>query len=100
MKYKEFIIEVFIRIELKIIKIFLIQFSNNSIRDFGVFNIKIIYSVDNYTHKIKGFLLYKLIIIQLFDIVYKPISNYSIIFNAFDFEVFIHICFYRLIKYR
>ena len=99
LKYKEFIVQILVRVELKIIKILLIKFSNNSIRDFRVSNVKVIYNFDDYTHIIKGFLSYKSIIIQLFDIVYKSISDYPIIFNAFDFEVFVHIYFYRRIKY-
>ena len=99
LKYKKFIVEIFIRVELKIIKILLVQFLNNSIRDIRVFNVKVIYNVDNYIYIIKGFLSCESIIIQLFNIIYKSISNYSTIFNALDFEVFVHICFYRRIKY-
>ena len=54
LKYEEFIVEVFIRVKLRIIEILLIQFSNNSIRGFKVFNVKVIYSVDDYVYIIKG----------------------------------------------
>ena len=53
LKYEEFIIEIVVRIELKIIEILLIQFSNNIIRNFEIFNVKVIYNVDDYIYKVK-----------------------------------------------
>ena len=63
LKYKKFIIEIVVRIESRIIEILLIQFSNNLIQDFEISDIKVIYNVDNYIHKTKGFLSYESIII-------------------------------------
>ena len=63
LRYEEFIIEIVVRIELRIIEVLLIQFSNDSIRNFEIFDIKVIHNVDDCAHKIKGFLLYESIII-------------------------------------
>ena len=63
LKYKKIVVEILVRIELRIIKISSIHSSNNSIRDFRVFNIKNVYNVDNYIHIIKRFLTCELIII-------------------------------------
>ena len=59
LRYKEFIVKILVRIKLKIIKILLIQFSDDSIRNFKIFDIKVIYNIDNCAYIIKEFLLYK-----------------------------------------